>query len=157
MTVKNYSKITSLIILLIVPVHCDLLNFGFRCREATSFKYASKPLLLILSKSRYLKRYLSVDNNLTLNQSTQRLYTEIKLLLLNTWSVVISDVKKYFILTFSVLFWLKNCCNFFKLLFQAVTLLCFFSHEAHRWTSLLGNKCTVFLCYNNIPLLFVVP
>ena len=99
MTVKNYSKITSLIIVLIVPVHCDLFSFGFKCREVTSFETASEPLLLILSKSRYLKRYLSVDNNLTLNQSAQRLYTGIKLLLLNTWSVVISYVKKSFILT----------------------------------------------------------
>ena len=99
MTAENYSKITSLIILLIVPVHWDLLSFGFKCSQATSFKAASKLLLLILSKSRYLKRYLSVDNNLTLNQSTQSLYTGIKLLLLNTWSVVIPHIKKSFILT----------------------------------------------------------
>ena len=99
MTVRNYSKIKSLIIFLIVPVYWDLLNIGFKCREATSFEAASEPLLLLLSKSRSLKRYLSVDNNLTLNQSTQRLYTGIKLLLLNTWSVVISYVKKSFVLT----------------------------------------------------------
>ena len=49
-----------------------------------------------------------VDNELTLTQSTQRLYTGVKLLLLNTWSVVISYAKKSFIstlrkfLTFSV-------------------------------------------------------
>ena len=43
----------------------------------------------------------------------------------------------------------------FKLLFQVVLQLCFL-HEAYRWTSLLGNKCTVFLCYNNISPFFLV-
>ena len=45
MTVKNYTKITSLI-LLIVPVHWDLLNNGFKCRKATPFETASEPFLL---------------------------------------------------------------------------------------------------------------
>ena len=93
MAVKNYSKINSLITFLIFPVHWDLLNIGFKCREATSFEAASEPLLLTLSKSRFLKRYLSVDNNLTLNQTTQRLCTRTMLLLLNTWSLVISYEK----------------------------------------------------------------
>ena len=60
-------------IFLIVPVHWDLIHIDFECREATSFEATSEPLLLILSKPRYLERYLSVDNKLNLNQSTQRL------------------------------------------------------------------------------------
>ena len=54
-----------------VPVHWDLLNIVSKCKEATSFEAASETLLLILNKSRSLKRYLSVDNKLTLNQITQ--------------------------------------------------------------------------------------
>ena len=84
-SVKNCCKITSLIVFLIVPVHWDWLNIGFKCREPTSFMATSEPLLLILSKSWSLKRYLSVGSKLTLNQSTQRLYSGVKLLLLNTW------------------------------------------------------------------------
>ena len=76
-----------------------LLNISFKCREAAPFEAASEPLLLILSKLRSLKRYLSIDNKLTLNQSTQRLYTGFKLLLLNTWSVVISYEKNSFFFT----------------------------------------------------------
>ena len=67
MTLKNYSKITPLIILVIVPVYRNLLNIGFKCREDTSFQAALKPVLLILSIYRSLKRYLSVDTKLTLN------------------------------------------------------------------------------------------
>ena len=67
MTLKNYSKITPLIILVIVPVYRNLLNIGFKCREATSFQAALKPVLLILSIYRSLRRYLSVDTKLTLN------------------------------------------------------------------------------------------
>ena len=95
MTVTKYSKINSLIIFLIAPVHWDLLNIGFKCRKATSFEAASKPLSVILSKSQSWKRYLSRDN-LILNQSTQKLYTGIKLL-----HVVCGYIKceKYFILT----------------------------------------------------------
>ena len=62
----------------------DLLNISFKCREATSLKAGSEMLLLILSKYQSLERYLSVHNNLTLNQSAQRLYTGITWLLLNT-------------------------------------------------------------------------
>ena len=93
MTVKNYSKITSLIIFSVVPIHWDLLNVGLKCREVTPFEAASEPLLLILSKSQSLKRYLTVDNKLTLSQNPQRLYTEVKLLHLNKCSVVISYEK----------------------------------------------------------------
>ena len=100
MTVKNYSKINLLIIFLIAPVHCSLLNIGFKCKETTSFEDALELLLLlVLSQSRSLKIHLSADNMLTLDQSTQRLYTGIKLLLLHTWSVVILYVNKSFILT----------------------------------------------------------
>ena len=99
MTVKNYSKIISLMIFLVALVQWDLLNIGFKCREATSLKAASEPFLLILSRSQSLKIYLSFDHNLTLNQSTQGLYTVVKLLLLTLWSVVISYVKKSFFLT----------------------------------------------------------
>ena len=74
MTVKNYSKFNSLIIFLIAPVHWDLFNIGFKCTEATSFEAASKPLLLILRKSRSLKIFLFLDKNLTLNQSNQIIY-----------------------------------------------------------------------------------
>ena len=69
MTVINYSKITSLIIFLIVPVHLDFLNNVFKCEKATFFGAAFEPLLLILSNSRSLERCLSEDNELTLNQS----------------------------------------------------------------------------------------
>ena len=99
MTVKNYSKIISLMIFLVALVQWDLLNIGFKCREATSLKAASEPLFLILSRSQSLKIYLSVDHNLTLNQSTQEIYTVVKLLLLTLWSVVISYIKKSFFLT----------------------------------------------------------
>ena len=99
MTVKNYSKTISLMIFLVALVQWDLLNIGFKCREATSLKAASEPLLLILSRSQSLKIYLSVDHNLTLNQSTQEIYTVVKLLLLTLWSVVISYIKKSFFLT----------------------------------------------------------
>ena len=99
MTVKNYSKIISLMIFLVALVQWDLLNIGFKGMEATSLKAASQPLLLILSRFQSLKIYLSVDHNLTLNQSTQELYTVVKLLLLTLWSVVISYVKKSFFLT----------------------------------------------------------
>ena len=67
MAVKNYSKIISLIIFLIAQVQSDLLNIDFKRREATTFKAAFEPLLVILSKSQSLERYLLVDNNLTLN------------------------------------------------------------------------------------------
>ena len=67
MAVKNYSKIISLIIFLIAQVQSDLLNIDFKRRKATTFKAAFEPLLVILRKSQSLKRYLSVDNNLTLN------------------------------------------------------------------------------------------
>ena len=92
-TISVSCQLTSLIIFLIVPVHWDLLIISFKCREATSFKAASEPLSLTLSKCRSLKRYLSADNKLTLNQSTKRLYTGVKLLLLSMWSVVIHYVK----------------------------------------------------------------
>ena len=52
-------------------------------QETASLKAASEPLSLTLSKSWSLKRYLSVDKKLTLNQSTNRLYTGVKLLLLS--------------------------------------------------------------------------
>ena len=73
-----------------ILVKWDFFNISFKRGGATSLKATSKTFLLSFSKSQSLKRYLSVDNNLTLNESTQRLYTEIKLLLLNTWPVVIS-------------------------------------------------------------------
>ena len=142
MTVKNYSKINLLIIFLIAPVHCSLLNIGFKCRETTSFEDASELLLLILSKSRSVKVYLSGDNRLTSNQSSQRLYTGIKLLLLNTWSVVILYVNKSFILTwrkfltFSVFdFYLQTvptfCLDFdFMLVEENVDFLFFFISNA---------------------------
>ena len=142
MAVKNYSKIKSLIIFLIVPANCSLLNIGFKCRQTTSFEAASELLLLILSKSRSVKVYLSGDNRLTPNQSTQRLYTGIKLLLLNTWSVVILYVNKSFILTwrnfltFSVFdFYLQTvptfCLDFdFMLVEENVDFLFFFISNA---------------------------
>ena len=129
MTVKNYSKITSLVIFLIIPVHWKLFNIGFKRREAASFEVAFELLLLIVSKYRFLKRYLvdlSLDNKLTLNQSVQGL---CNLIFLNTWSVVISYVKRSFILTlrkfltFSAfhfglrwLAWLKWNCFFNRLI-----------------------------------------
>ena len=70
-TVINYSKGTLFIIFLFLPVYCDLLNTGFKCREATSFETTSKLSLLILSKSWSFERYLSVDNKLILNQCPQ--------------------------------------------------------------------------------------
>ena len=44
MAVKNYSKTTSLITFLIVPVHWDLLNIDFKYSEATSFETDSETL-----------------------------------------------------------------------------------------------------------------
>ena len=86
-------------IFLIVPVHWDLIHIDFECREATSFEAASEPLLLVLSKPRYLERYLSVDNKLNLNQSTQRLLLGLSYFLLNTLFVFISYEKKSLFLT----------------------------------------------------------
>ena len=41
MTVQNYSKIPSKIVFLVVLVHGDLLNIGFKCREASCSEDAS--------------------------------------------------------------------------------------------------------------------
>ena len=144
MTVKNYSKIISLIIFLIVPVPCDLLNIGFKYMEVTFFEAASEPLLLILSKSRSLKKYLALDNKLTLNQNTERLYTGIKLLLLHTCSVVIPCGYIKIFNVFSVLFWFKNCCNFlFGFRFHAGWGECmffFFLHKQYRLIQFITGR-----------------
>ena len=119
-TVINCSNITLLIIVSVVSVHWNLLNFSFKCGVATPFGAASEPPLIIFSKFRSLERYLFVDNKLTLNQSPQRLYTGFNLLSLTRWSVVISSVKKIFLFDFKkvfnifrILFWLKNCCSLY--------------------------------------------
>ena len=41
MAVKNYSKITSLITFLIVPVHWNMLNIGFNPLSAKSIKWSN--------------------------------------------------------------------------------------------------------------------
>ena len=113
MTVINYSKITSLIIFLIVPVNLDFLNTVFKCEEATFFGAAFEPLLLILSNSRSLERCLSEANKLTLNQCPITDYvlgTRVRLLPLNKWSVVIS-CKKTFLFDFEKVF--NVFCVFF--------------------------------------------